>query len=302
MNFHVTHITRYSYSQPVALCRNVACLLPRDTPWQRCLASELQIEPAPDDFRERRDSFGNRLHHFAIQNPHDKQIVTAISDVEVLPSPDQFTAANQLSWDTLRKQLEGFRTAQIFEALPFLYDSPLAQRSQQLESYAKPSFPEGRPLGDAVLELMQRIHGDFKYDPGVTTITTPLTEVMETRRGVCQDFAHLGVACLRSMGLAARYVSGYIETLPPPGQKRLVGADASHAWFSVYAGDAGWLDFDPTNNQLRAEQHITVAWGRDFADVSPVRGIALGGGKHRVVVSVDVARNSDNQVKDPSSG
>jgi transglutaminase-like putative cysteine protease len=141
---------------------------------------------------------------------------------------------------------------------------------------------------------MQRIYRDFAYDPESTTIATPLAEVLKTRRGVCQDFAHLAIGCLRSMGLAARYVSGYIETLPPPGQERLVGADASHAWFSVYAADAGWIDFDPTNNKLLSDQHITVAWGRDFADVSPLRGVALGGGKHKVEVSVDVARQPDD--------
>ena len=149
-------------------------------------------------------------------------------------------------------------------------------------------------MGDAAADLMQRIYHDFTYDQKSTTIDTPLSEVMAARSGVCQDFAHIGVACLRSIGLAARYISGYIETLPPPGQARLIGADASHAWFSVYAADAGWIDFDPTNNQIPGDQHITVAWGRDFADVSPLRGVALGGGNHKVVVSVDVARIPDN--------
>jgi transglutaminase-like putative cysteine protease len=170
----------------------------------------------------------------------------------------------------------------------------LAQKSQELEAYAKTSFSEGRSIGDAAADLMQRIYSDFTYDQESTTIDTPLSEIMVTRSGVCQDFAHIGVACLRSIGLAARYVSGYIETAPPLGQARLIGADASHAWFSVYAADAGWIDFDPTNNQIPGEQHITVAWGRDFADVSPLRGVALGGGKHKVVVSVDVARIPDN--------
>jgi transglutaminase-like putative cysteine protease len=142
---------------------------------------------------------------------------------------------------------------------------------------------------------MQRIYQDFTYQPGFTTISTPLAEVLKSRQGVCQDFAHLAIGCLRSIGLAARYVSGYIETLPPPGQERLVGADASHAWFAVYAPNAGWIDFDPTNNQLPEEQHITVSWGRDFSDVSPLRGIALGGGKQKVDVSVDVARQSEDK-------
>jgi len=290
MKYRVTHSTEYGYSAPVALCRNEACLLPRDTLRQKCLASQLQIEPPPTDFRDRLDAFGNRVSHFSIQHPHDKLTVTAISEVEVVADPGQLAAANQSPWESVQKRLTSDRTPLTLDALPFLYDSPLAQRSRQLEDYARPSFPAGRPLGDATKELMQRIYRDFTYEPGFTTISTPLTEVMATRRGVCQDFAHLGVACLRSIGLAARYVSGYIETLPPAGQERLVGADASHAWFSVFAADAGWIDFDPTNNQLSAEQHITVSWGRDFTDVSPLRGVALGGGKHKVFVSVDVAR------------
>ncbi len=290
MKFRVTHTTEYGYSQPVALCRNEACLLPRDTVWQQCLRSELQVDPVPADFRERSDFFGNRISHFAVQYPHEKLRVTALNEVVVSPDPQLLTAANQFPWDMVQKQLASERNPKVFSALPFLYDSPLARWSAELEAYARVSFPAGRPLGEATAELMTRIYTDFTYEPGVTTVTTPLVEVMETRRGVCQDFAHLGVACLRSLGLAARYVSGYIETLPPPGQERLVGADASHAWFSVFAPTLGWIDFDPTNNKSLGEQHITVAWGRDFSDVSPLKGVALGGGKHKVKVSVDVAR------------
>jgi len=294
MKYRVTHTTQYSYSAPVALCRNEACLLPRDTLRQKCLTSELRIEPYPSDLRERLDAFGNRVSHFAIQRPHDGLHVTAISEVSVSADPNLLVAANQFSWESVQNHLTSDRSPLTLEALPFLYDSPMAQRSQQLEAYARTSFPVGRPLGDAAADLMQRIYRDFTYDQKSTTIDTPLSEIMATRSGVCQDFAHIGVACLRSIGLAARYISGYIETLPPPGQARLIGADASHAWFSVYAADAGWIDFDPTNNQIPGEQHITVAWGRDFSDVSPLRGFALGGGKHKVVVSVDVARIPDN--------
>lgn len=290
MKYRLTHTTQYSYSEPVGLCRNEGCLLPRETFQQRCLGSELQIEPAPADLRERLDGFGNRISHFAIQHAHKTLKVTAISEVVVTPDPAPLAAAGQISWESLRNQLTGERPPKSLLAFPFLYDSPLLKRSRQLAEYALPSFPAGRSLAEACTGLMQRIYQDFKYDPGFTTIATPLAEVLASRRGVCQDFAHLGVACLRSLGLAARYVSGYIETLPPPGQQRLVGADASHAWFSVYAGSSGWIDFDPTNNQVPSEQHITVAWGRDFSDVSPLRGIAFGGGKHKVAVSVDVAR------------
>jgi len=294
MNFRVSHTTEYSYNEPVSLCRNEACLLIRDTPYQRCTMSELQIEPAPADVRHRLDVFGNRVSHFAVQHPHKKLIVTAMSAVSVVANPNIMVSANQFPWEKTRTRLKSERSPQLFDALPFLYDSPLAPRSKELEIYARPSFTPDRPLGEAVSDLMQRIYHEFKYDPGFTTISTPLSKVLSDRRGVCQDFAHLGVACLRSMGLAARYVSGYIETLPPAGQERLVGADASHAWFSVYAADVGWVDFDPTNNKLLSDQHITVAWGRDFADVSPLRGVALGGGKHKVSVSVDVARQPDD--------
>lgn len=300
MKYRVTHSTQYDYSAPVALCRNEACLLPRDTLRQKCLASELRIDPSPSDLRERRDAFGNRVSHFAIQHPHEGLNVTAISEVSVSADPNLFVSTNQFSWESVQQLLASDRTPLTLEALPFLYDSPLAQRSQQLEAYARASFLSGRPLGDAAADLTQRIYSDFTYDQKSTTINTPLSEIMTTRRGVCQDFAHIAVACLRSIGLAARYVSGYIETLPPPGQARLIGADASHAWFSLYAGDASWIDFDPTNNQIPGEQHITVAWGRDFADVSPLRGVALGGGKHKVAVSVDVARRSDNILYDQS--
>ena len=290
MNFRVTHTTAYDYSAPVALCRNEACLLPRDTSVQRCLSSQLQIDPLASDLRERRDPFGNRITHFAVQHPHRRLQVTAISEVSVTPDPNLLQRANQFSWETAKKSLGSDNSPQKLAALPFLYDSPMAQRAPELADYGKASFSVDRPLGEAVSDLMQRIFTDFTYDPGFTSIATPLSEVLANRRGVCQDFAHLGVACLRSQGLAARYVSGYIETLPPAGQERLIGADASHAWFSVYAPSVGWLDFDPTNNQLLGEQHITVAWGRDFSDVSPLKGVALGGGKHKVNVSVDVAR------------
>jgi len=288
LKYRVTHKTQYLYSEPVGLCRNQACLLPRETRYQKCLTSSLRIKPTPSDLRERSDYFGNRVSHFAVQQPHEKLEVTAVSEVSVAPS----AAAHgvQSGWDKIRLHLSGNPDREILDVLPYLYDSPLIRSGEPLAAYARPSFPAGRPLLEAVTELMGRIYRDFSYDPGYTSIATPLAEVLANRRGVCQDFAHLGVGCLRSLGLAARYVSGYIETLPPPGQQRLVGADASHAWFSVYCGDAGWVDFDPTNNQLPGEQHITVAWGRDYADVSPLQGVALGGGKHKVLVTVDVVR------------
>jgi transglutaminase-like putative cysteine protease len=161
-------------------------------------------------------------------------------------------------------------------------------RTRELQSYAERSFAEGRPIVEAVYDLMERIHRDFTYDPHFTTLATPLSEVLKHRRGVCQDFAHLAIGCLRTQGLAAKYISGYIETLPPPGQEKLIGADASHAWFSVFVPDTGWLDFDPTNNQMPMDQHITLAWGRDYSDVTPLKGVIFGGGKHDLKVQVHV--------------
>ena len=181
----------------------------------------------------------------------------------------------------------------------FVLDSPLATTSPELADYAAASFPPGRPLLEAVQDLMERVHHEFTYDPEFSTVTTPLAEVLTRRRGVCQDFAHLSVACLRSLGLAARYVSGYLETLPPPGQSKQPGADESHAWFSVYLPDAGWHDFDPTNNRVPLDQHITTAWGRDYADVTPVKGVIFGGNPdHRPQVSVDMERLPES----PSTG
>jgi len=292
MNFRITHITDYKYSDPVDLSWNKACLLPRETPRQHCLSSQLKITPEPVAVRERLDSFGNRLHYFALQKPHPELVVQAVSEVAVIPAP-AIVSLHNAPWEDVRAQLAKPGAVDVLEALPFLHESALVQGLPPLADYARSSFAAGRSLVAAADELMQRIFQDFKYDPSATNIATPGAEIMAKRHGVCQDFAHLGVGCLRALGLAARYVSGYIETLPPPGQERLIGADASHAWFSVYCGADGWVDFDPTNNQIASEQHVTLAWGRDFSDVSPLRGVALGGGEHSVSVSVDVARLAD---------
>lgn len=289
MKYRVRHITQYHYSEAVTLCRNEACLLPRSTEWQQCHHAELQVRPQPADLAEFDDFFGNRKTHFAIQDAHEKLTVTATSDVEVKPQPLQ-PIENSPPWEEVVRRLAEDRSSSAVAALPYLYPSPLIPALPGVAAYAGVSFSPARPVLAAVADLTRRIYDEFTYDPESTTITTPLAEVIQQRRGVCQDFAHLAIGCLRTAGLAARYVSGYIETLPPPGQERLIGADASHAWFSVYVPGSGWFDFDPTNNQRPVDQHITVAWGRDFADVSPLKGIAMGGGKHRVLVSVDVAR------------
>ena len=309
MKYRITHTTLYHYSQPVGLCQNEARLQPRDFWRQHCESSHFEISPEPVDFQERIDYFGNHVSYFAIQQAHTQLRVTAISEVTIFSEQYTFDLFNQLSWEQARSLLQETplqlasqnqlsqsqsqmqnHYMDILDARQYVIDSPMIKTSAELGSYAQASFLPNRPLVEVVRDLMQRIYKDFIYDPSFTTIATPLSDVLKFRRGVCQDFAHLAIACLRAHGIAARYVSGYVETRPEPGKPRIVGADASHAWFSVYIPGIGWLDFDPTNNTIPLDQHITLAWGRDYADVTPLKGIAFGGGQHTLSVSVDVLR------------
>lgn len=309
MKYRITHTTHYHYSQSVGLCQNEARLQPRNFWRQHCDNSRFDINPAPMDFSERIDFFGNRVTYFAIQQPHTQLIVTAISDVTIFPRQNNLDLFNQMTWEQVRNLLQETssqgqtqsqqghiqeqnqeQSLEILEARQYVLDSPMVTITQELADYAQKSFLPNHALVDVVHDLMKRIYKDFTYDPTFTTIATPLSEVLSFRRGVCQDFAHLAIACLRAYGIAARYISGYVETVPEPGKQRLVGADASHAWFSVYIPDTGWLDFDPTNNTVPLDQHITLAWGRDYSDVTPLKGIAFGGGQHTLSVSVDVLR------------
>ena len=287
MKFRIVHTTRYSYPQPVSYCYNLAHLKPRAFQRQSCLNTTLRVEPLPAVMEERQDFFGNHLHYFALQQPHVELNITAVSELQVDPQAGLFDAGTSSPWQAVRAQLP----ADDPEIALYRLESPFTPLTDELQHYATPSFPDHRPLLDAVHDLMQRIHMDFIYDPHFSTIATPLAEVLRHRRGVCQDFAHLAIACLRAMGLAARYVSGYLETQPPPGQPRMVGADASHAWFSVYVPQLGWIDFDPTNNQVPMEGHIVTAWGRDYGDIAPLKGVIFGGGdSHTLDVAVDVER------------
>ncbi len=295
MRYRITHTTQYQYSQSVGLCQNEARLRPRNFWRQHCHQTRFDIYPQPTTFNERFDFFGNHLAYFSIQQQHTQLTVTAINDVTLYPKLDSFTQS--LPWELVRNllqeipgQIQPQYAQDVIEAKQYLLDSPMVSISPELAHYAQSSFLPNRPLVEVVHELMNRIHKDFTYDPSFTTIATPLSDVLQFRRGVCQDFAHLAIGCLRAYGIAARYISGYIETLPEPGKTRLVGADASHAWFSVYVPGVGWLDFDPTNNSVPLDQHITLAWGRDYADVTPLKGIAFGGGQHTLSVSVDVLR------------
>lgn len=288
MNYRVVHRTVYDYTESVASCQNEARLKPRNFEKQTCTNSRLTIEPQPADYRERRDFFGNQVAYFSIQQPHQQLVVTAESEIQVHPLDPQLDYSLDMSWETAREELASGMDAVMLDARQYVLNSPLVAASRDLEHYALLSFSKQRPIVDAVHDLMQRIYKDFAYDPSFTSIATPLDTVLKHRRGVCQDFAQLAIGCLRSLGLAARYVSGYVETLPPPGQARLVGADASHAWFSVYVPHYGWLDLDPTNNQKPMDRHITIAWGRDFADVTPLKGVLFGSGEHELTVAVDV--------------
>jgi len=291
MKYRVTHRTEYFYSGTISQCHNLVHLRPRDSDRQQCLQHQLQIAPAANDIAEHTDFFGNHVSYFSIQQPHQSMTVTASSEVVLHENAGQLPLYNDAPWDEVRTRLEAPQAADTSEQRQFTLDSPLAAAAAELADYAVTSFAAGRPLLEAVHDLMQRVHTDFTYQPGFTTISTPLSDVLASRRGVCQDFAHLAIASLRSLGLAARYVSGYLETLPLPGQQKLQGADESHAWFSVYLPDNGWVDFDPTNNQIPLDQHITTAWGRDFSDVTPLKGVIYGGDPgHQLRVSVDVER------------
>lgn len=288
MKYKVTHITTYNYSKSVGLCHNEARLKPVNTHYQQCLNSNITVDPAPSDFHERVDFFGNRVAYFSIHKNHTTLRVTSVSDVDTSSEPRNADTYNTLPWENVATYITSHRDDDTLDARQYTLNSPFIIANQELQEYAERSFLDGRLIVDAVQDLMERIHRDFTYDPHFSNIATPLLDVLKERRGVCQDFAHLAIGCIRSMGLAARYVSGYIETLPPKGQPKLIGADASHAWFSVYVPKLGWVDFDPTNNQMPMDKHITVAIGRDYNDVTPLKGVIFGGGTHKLNVSVDV--------------
>jgi transglutaminase-like putative cysteine protease len=227
------------------------------------------------------------VHCFALEDGHQKLSITAISKVEVAEPTAEMTY-DDTPWEQVRERLAMDRSAAVLDAYQFTFASPHVPLLAELADYAAPSFPSGAPLTPSVLDLTRRIHADFVYDSTATTISTPLDEVLALRRGVCQDFAQLQIGCLRSLGLAARYVSGYLLTTPPPGRKKLRGADASHAWLSVYLPSGHWLDVDPTNDLIPSDSHITLAWGRDYSDVCPIKGVFVGGGQHSMSVAVDV--------------
>jgi len=283
----VRHRTTYRYSQAVSISHHVLHLLPRSSDRQAVHGSELAVIPAPAVRSDARDYFGNPVTYLTLQDQHEEFAIEARSRVDVSAPRDQ-PPQRTMPWDGVFAHLEKSATRDALDILQFAFDSPFTQATADVASYARESFTPGRPVLEAALELTGRIHRDFRYESGATDVATPVDEVFRSRHGVCQDFAHLGLACLRALALPARYVSGYLLTRPPPGQPKLVGADASHAWLSVWCPDAGWVDLDPTNDTLVRDEHVTLAWGRDYGDISPISGVIFGGGEHTVDVAVDV--------------
>lgn len=295
MRYRITHRTQYTCSERISVGHNEAWLTPRNTPTQTCLTHQIEIVPTPSVIVTRIDAFENTTTQFAFNQGYDTLTVHSLSEVEVCPAvSEEFSSP---AWELVRDAVFAHGNAETYQALEFVFDSPRCRASPDLAAYAELSFPKGRPIREAVGHLMQRLHGDWKYDPTATNVTTPVEQVFHHRRGVCQDFAHLMISMLRAMRISARYVSGYLRTHSPPGKPHLVGADASHAWVSVYCGPLGWIDLDPTNNQFISTDHITVAWGRDYMDVAPLKGVYVGRSSPRMLVSVDVCEMADERIQ-----
>lgn len=286
--FQVLHETRYDYSAPVALSQQLLHLAPRTFQFQRSDAHRVDIEPMASERQQSHDFFGNDTERLVISDPHEKLVLTSRSELSLFARPGVELLANSPAWEGVRDGLRKIGDPTRLEPVKYLYPSPHVALSNDLADYARLSFTPGQSVLAAARDLTHRIHREYSFDPKATEISTPLSELLELRRGVCQDFAHLMIGCLRTVGIPCRYVSGYILTTPLPGAPRLVGADASHAWVSVYCPSIGWVDFDPTNACLVNLEHMTLGWGRDFSDVTPVRGVMLGGGTQKLEVKVTV--------------
>ena len=289
MLYDIRHKTTFSYEEIVSVSHHVLHLTPRVHPQQTCHVSETIVEPKPAVDSSGQDYFGNPIRHLTVQKPHKQLVVDAHARVEVRAAAQALALEQSAPWETVREQLAAYK---VLDAYELVFESPYVVGDDAIRDYALQSFAPGRPILAAAMDLTSRIFREFQYRGGVSDVSTPVRDVFAMRQGVCQDFAHLMIACVRSLGLAARYVSGYLLTRPPEGKEKLVGSDASHAWVSVFAGEAGWVDFDPTNNVIPGVDHITFAWGRDYGDVSPINGFIVGGGMHQVSVAVDVSPRS----------
>lgn len=288
MIFEVSHKTIYRYAAPVAQSHHLIHLMPRQHDRQRLIHTRLLVEPAPATRNDFTDYFGNPASALAIEESHSQLLIHSQSVVEV-HAPAQIAVEQSAPWEKVAARLSPDQGPYDIEVIQYVSPSQHTAITPQLIEFAKPSFASGRPILSCAQDLMNRIFTEFTYDDAATDIATTINEVLTIKRGVCQDFAHLLIGAIRAYGLAARYVSGYLLTHPPEGVEKLVGADASHAWVSVWSPEQGWVDFDPTNNIIPKDEHISVAFGRDFQDVSPVTGVLLGGGSHQIEVSVDVA-------------
>jgi transglutaminase-like putative cysteine protease len=300
--YRVVHRTTYDYGEPVEIGHTVAHLRPRPLSHQQVLDATVDVEPDHATVHDEHDGFGNLVTSITLEDPHDRLVVTARSDVVVRRRPLPAGGLWDAPWDDAVAATGDDRTGGGLLARRCRLDSPLVVRHPDLAAYAARSFTRGRPLGEAAADLTHRMFAELAFVPGVTEVSTPVLQVLATRRGVCQDFAHLLAGALRSLGLGARYVSGYLETEPPAGRPRLVGADASHAWVGLYVPGAGWIDLDPTNGLVRPDRHVTVAWGRDYTDVVPVRGVLFGPpAAQALTISVDVAPLPPAPGPDPGS-
>lgn len=287
VRYRVSHVTHYRYNAPVSQCLSEARLTPRTLPWQTVESSVITTVPAPASITTRRDYFGNIVSAFSIVESHERYSTQATSLVEVRPRP---ALSPGVPWEAAREALTAHVSSDTLAALEYTCESPFVPIADELAAYARTSFTPGRVLTEAARELSHRVFTEFAYKPSSTAIDTPLLDTLRLRRGVCQDFSHVMIGALRGLGLAARYVSGYLRS-----GADYQGAEASHAWVSVYCPGDGWVDFDPTNDVLPDTGHVTVAWGRDYGDVAPVKGIALGGGKQVVDVAVRVDPEPSNQ-------
>ncbi len=287
MRYRIIHNTTYRYSEPASLSQNELFLHPRETDTQRMVQSQLTIVPEPQYLHRRTDYYGNIAEVFMVQQPHNELAVTATSIVETTLPVTQ-APESTAPWETVVQRLAAHDHPAELNAYQFVFASPLITINPGTMAYARTSFTQGIPVLAGALDLIRRIFTEFTYDKSATTVDTSVDQVLANHKGVCQDFAHFAISCLRALGLAARYVSGYLNTVSPPGKPKLIGADASHAWISLFVPDTGWVDLDPTNNLIPGDNHITLAWGRDYGDVTPVKGVVMGGGVHTLSVMVDV--------------
>lgn len=290
MKYRVRHYTEYDYQDAASACYNRLCLTPNNTAHQECVTSEVLITPLPDEINYRNDFFGNQLVFFSLNQEHKKLRININSVVAVEGRPNADLAfRSTILWKEVSKHLAD---ENLFDIIQYTLPSSYVPVSDEIKDFCVSCFQEDNTLWSACQSLMKKIYETIEFKPGFTTVNTPVEMVIKLKKGVCQDFAHLMITCLRNMGLPARYVSGYIETVPPPGKERLVGADASHAWVAVYFPQIGWVEFDPTNNLLPSYKHITVAFGRDYMDIAPIKGIVFSSGKQNLTVKVDVERLS----------